>query len=150
LRCPVHPVVSGACPDISDPRSCPHSNIALAEVAGHFELVLPPKATAVRFDSDVHPLFGEYALTLDFTTTAAGLATFLEQSNLADLGPTQDPDPQRVVPGCIEMRGGTHRFMSAGDPGSSATPQDSGNVRRATIDLGDPAHPRVVIEAFDL
>jgi hypothetical protein len=137
-------------PDISDARACPHSNVVLDEVAAHFGLVVPPKATEVRYDSDVHPLFGEYSLTLDFTTTPSGLATFLAKSHLSEPEPANESDPLPVVPGCIEQRSGQHRFVVAGDPESSATPRAGGDLRTATIDLGDPAHPRVVVHAFDL
>lgn len=69
-------------PAISDQRVCGHSNVELAEALDHFGLEMPAQATEVRFESDVHPLFGEYFLLLRFRTTIDGLDAFLERSGL--------------------------------------------------------------------
>jgi hypothetical protein len=55
---------------------------------------MPSDATQIRFESDVHPLFGEFYLLLRFRTTTESLQVLLSRAGLPDpVESTTDPLP---------------------------------------------------------
>lgn len=68
-------------------RSTEGNNVPFDQVMSHFSLKLPPGAQHVVFTANVNPLFGDYSLTLHFTTTPAGLRSFLTTARLAPASP---------------------------------------------------------------
>lgn len=113
----------------------------------HFRLKLPPNARHVVFAANVNPLFGEYSLSLRFTTTPAGLRSFLSGAGLAP----PSPDVQTTVAFGIASCGldppTTNRMAYSQD---SADAPMAKSPRAVAIDLSDPAHPAVWVTAMDL
>lgn len=77
-------------PSVEDPRACARSNVELDEVTGHFEIQLPPNAANLRYASDLHPLFGEYALEMTFSMSRGDLERFLDGSGFPSLRRQRD------------------------------------------------------------
>ncbi len=132
-------------PDVTDSRACRGSNVGLGEVTAHFGLALPGDATDVRFYSDVHPMFGEYTLSLRFTTTPSGLSTFLRDTAMT---PVQGEEPRvdgAAPADCAGEAAGAAGQSCASDPDSM-----DGSQRSICVDLSDPQRPRVLVEAMDV
>ncbi|MFI6603591.1 hypothetical protein ACIBHX_45800 [Nonomuraea sp. NPDC050536] len=134
----------GRGPYISDARACSGSNLELGKAAKHFRLAMPVPAEGLRFASDLHPVSGEYALTVEFTTTAAGLKSFLSASHLPQPERDEGAEPIDRHASCGLTDEGFDRPQYASDDGES-----SGYVRRVVVDAGSSAKVRVIVEAMD-
>lgn len=143
-----------------DSRVCSQTtgnNVSLADVTDHFELVVPSDATHLIFSASVSSLQGEYDLSLRFTTTAAGLVSFLDASHLSKPSATTEvtvgdwsfrpvgTEPQGPC-GLIPPNDQQHVVYSQDSP--SGPMGDS--PRSVAVDLSDPARPEVWVEALDL
>ncbi|MBF9069015.1 hypothetical protein [Streptacidiphilus fuscans] len=143
----------------SDRRVCPQTsmnNDPLADATSHFELVLPRGATGVVFTATVGGLQGDSDLSLRFTTTAAGLASFLTASRISPPTPTTrvtDGD-WTIFPSSSKPTGpcgltppvGPHMVYSQDQPDG---PMGS-SPRSVAVDMTDPAHPVVWVDALDI
>ncbi|MEU9021130.1 hypothetical protein [Actinomadura sp. NPDC048394] len=137
-------------PDVKDTRACPGSNVSLAEVTGHFGLVIPPDATDVRFSSDLHPFFGEYSLRLSFQTTTSGLRAFLDRSGLSTSGTEDEADTEPAPLDGPSCGFGSASFHAPRYYGGERPSEGGPTQRQAAVDRRDAAHLRVVVSAMDL
>lgn len=142
-----------------DSRVCSQTtgnNVSLADAASHFDLVVPQDATHLTFSASVSSLQGEYDLNLRFTTTAAGLASFLDASHLAKpsattmvtLGDWLDLPAGSAPQGPCGLTPPNDKHMVY----SQDSPDDPLGVgpRSVAVDLSDPARPEVWVGALDL
>jgi hypothetical protein len=142
-----------------DSRVCSQTignNVSLAAATSHFELVVPRDATHLTFTASVSSLQGEYDLSLRFTTTTAGLASFLDASRLSEPSATTEltDGDWAAFPVSTEPQGpcglnpphDQHMVYSQDSP----TGPMGGSPRSVAVDLSDPAHPEVWVDAVDL
>lgn len=132
------------------------NDISLADATNHFELALPKNATHLTFAASAGGMQGEYDLSLRFTTTSAGLASFLAGSHLANpTAATQVTDgnwPSYPVttkpqgPCGLTPPNAAHMVYSQDSPDSPM----GGSPRSVAVDLTDPARPQVWVDAMDL
>ena len=123
--------------DTTDARACAGSNVELAEAAEHFAVKLPDDAAGLRFTSGFNPFFGEYNFTVLFRTTPEGLRALAADSGFAQpkaVGPITVLT-NGACPGPLTFRRGLATEMGA---------------RRLVVEMSDPTHPLVYIEAYDL
>lgn len=136
---------------VADARACRlagGTNVPFDEVMRHFGLGLPPHAGPVVFTADVNPLFGTYDLELRFTTTTAGLRSFLARAGL----PPLSPDSKITIDGFGSARCGlappANRHMTYSQDSPDGPMAKS--PRAMAADFTNPARPVVWITAFDL
>jgi hypothetical protein len=109
----------------------------------------------VHFTSSFDSFHGEYSLNVRFTTTKAGLASFLDASHLsrpsAATQATAGDWPRYPVTTAAQGPCGLippddqHMVYSQYPPDSPMS-----GTRSLAVDLSDPAHPVVWVEALDL
>jgi hypothetical protein len=142
-----------------DSRVCSQTtgnNVSLADATSHFELVVPRDATHLTFTASVSSFQGEYDLSLRFTTTTGGLASFLDASHLSRPSATTKvtdgnwpPYPVSTVPQgpCGLTPPNDQRMIYSQDqPGGPM----GNSPRSVAVDLSDPTHPEVWVDALDL
>lgn len=123
------------------------NNVPFGEVMRHFSLKLPPSAQKVVFTANVSPLFGEYSLSLRFTTTPARLRSFLSGAGLAPPSPDVQTPVDFGAAACGLDPPATSRMTYSQD--RAAGPMAK-SPRAVAVDLSDPAHPTVWLSAMDL
>jgi hypothetical protein len=116
----------------------------------HFRLKLPAGAQHVIFTADVNPLFGEYGLSLRFTTTPVGLRSFLAAAGLAPAS----PDGRTTIdfadfgPSSCELNPPASKHM-AYTQDTDSSPM-AGSPRAVAVDLSNRSHPAVWVTAMDM
>ncbi len=147
----------------TDSRICPQTtgnNVSLPDATAHFDLVVPPSATHLVFTASAGGMQGEMDLSLRFTTTPAGLASFLKAAGLSrpsvtakmsvgdwiPFGPGEAVQPASGPCGLTPPVNPTIQYTGDG-PGSAMEK----SPRAVAVDsTTDPDHPVVWVDGVDL
>lgn len=134
----------------TDSRLCPSTagnNVPFDQVMGHFRLKLPAGAQHVIFTANVNPLFGQYGLSLRFTTTPAGLRSFLSTAGLDPASPDVRTTIEFGPTSCrLNPPAGKHMAYSQDTESGPMV----GSPRAVAVDLSDRSHPAVWVTAMDM
>ncbi|MFE0512826.1 hypothetical protein [Streptomyces sp. NPDC058964] len=140
-------VTQQAPPTVEDPRACEGTTVGLDVVSSRFGLHIPDDAADLRFQADVHPLYGEYSLTLGFRTTRPGLQEFLDFSSFPKL--VKSDEGLKVTPEAPDCASWKPSDDLKYAPSPKAEEKVFHWVRGAEVDFADPEHPYIAVVAMD-